>query len=75
MVMVLPTESTKIKMHMKSENIEPQNTQKYAEIYNVQERDKKKSFCVFSSCLRLKKQQKTQKNAKKDNHQTNQIKR
>lgn len=31
----------------------------------VQERDKKKSFCVFSRCLRLKKQQKTQKNAKK----------
>ena len=36
MVIVLPTESTKdtkIKMHMKSENIEPQNTQKCAEIY------------------------------------------
>ena len=61
MVMVLPTENTKntkIKMHMKSKNIEPQNTQKCAEIYNGSREGQEKSFCVFSRCLRLKKQQK-----------------
>lgn len=68
MVRVLPTENTKdtkIKMHMKSESIEPQNTQNAQKYIMVQERDKKKSLCVFSRCLRLKKPQKTQKNAKK----------
>ena len=39
---------------MKSENIEPQNTQKYAEIYNGSREGQEKSFCVFSRCLRLK---------------------
>ena len=38
------------------------NAQKYI---MVQERDKKK-FCVFLRCLRLEKQQKTQRNEKKD---------
>ena len=44
MVRVLPTENTKdtkIKMHMKSENIEPQNTQKNA----------KKRFVFFVSSV------------------------
>ena len=52
---------------MKSENIEPQNTQKYAEIYNGSREGQEKSFCVFSRCLRLKKQENTQQNAKKRN--------
>ena len=50
---------------MKSENIEPQNTQKCAEIYNGSREGQEKSFCVFLRCLRLEKQQNTQKNAKK----------
>ena len=49
---------------MKSESIEPQNTQKYAEIYNGSREGQEKSFCVFLRCLRLKKQQKTQKTQK-----------
>ena len=40
---------------MKSESIEPQNTQKCAEIYNGSREGQGKSFCVFSRCLRLKK--------------------
>ena len=50
MVMVLPTENTKdtkIKMYMKSENIEPQNTQKCAEIHNGSREGQEKSFCAF----------------------------
>ena len=43
------------KMYMKSENIEPQNTQKCAEIYNGSSEGQEKSFCVFLRCLRLKK--------------------
>ena len=39
---------------MKSENIEPQNTQKCAEIYNGSSEGQEKSFCVFLRCLRLK---------------------
>ena len=39
---------------MKSENIEPQNTQKYAEIYNGSREGTGKIFCVISRCLRLK---------------------
>ena len=39
---------------MKSESIEPQNTQKCAEIYNGSREGQEKSFCVFSRCLRLK---------------------
>ena len=50
---------------MKSENIEPQNTQKCAEIYNGSREGQEKSFCVFLRCLRLKKQQNTQKNTEK----------
>ena len=53
----MPTESTKgtkIKIYMKSENIEPQNTQKCAEIYNGSSEGQEKRFCVFSRCLRLK---------------------
>ena len=56
-VMGLPTENTKDtkkKMHMKSKNIEPQNTQKCAEIYNGSREGQEKSFCVFLRCLRLK---------------------
>ena len=44
---------------MKSENIEPQNTQKYAEIYNGSREGQEKSFCVFLRCLRFNKQQMT----------------
>ena len=50
MVRVLPTENTKdtkIKMHMKSENIEPQNTQKCAEIYNGSSEGQEKVFVSF----------------------------
>ena len=39
---------------MKSESIEPQNTQKCAEIYNGSREGQEKSFCVFLRCLRLK---------------------
>ena len=39
---------------MKSENIEPQNTQKCAEIYNGSSEGQEKNFCVFLRCLRLK---------------------
>ena len=39
---------------MKSESIEPQNTQKCAEIYNGSREGQGKSFCVFSRYLRLK---------------------
>ena len=49
---------------MKSENIEPQNTQKCAEIYNGSSEGQEKSFCVFLRCLRLKKQLNTQKTQK-----------
>ena len=58
MVRGLPTESTKdtkVKIYMKSESIEPQNTQKCAEIYNGSREGQEKSFCVFLRCLRLKK--------------------
>ena len=53
----MPTESTKgtkVKMYMKSESIEPQNTQKCAEIYNGSSEGQEKSFCVFLRCLRFK---------------------
>ena len=50
---------------MKSENIEPQNTQKCAEIYNGSSEGQEKSFCVFLRCLRLEKQQNTQNMQKK----------
>ena len=49
---------------MKSESIEPQNTQKCAEIYNGSSEGQEKSFCVFLRCLRLKKQLNTQKTQK-----------
>ena len=41
---------------MKFENIEPQNTQKCAEIYNGSREGQEKSFCVFLRCLRFKTQ-------------------
>ena len=48
--MMMPTDNTKdtkIKMHMKSENIEPQNTQEYAEIYNGPREGQEKVFASF----------------------------
>ena len=49
---------------MKSENIEPQNTQKCAEIYNGSREEQEKSFCVFSRFLWLKKTTKDTKEQK-----------
>ena len=46
----LPTENTKgtkIKIYMKSENIEPQNTQKCAEIYNGSSEGQEKDSVSF----------------------------
>lgn len=66
--MMLPTDntkSTKIKMHMKSENIEPQNTQKYAEIYNGSREGQEKKFLRLFALSAVKKQENTQQNAKK----------
>ena len=57
MVRVLPTESTKgtkIKIYMKSENIEPQNTQKCAEIYNGSSEGQEKKFLRLSALSAVK---------------------
>ena len=53
------------KMHMKSESIEPQNTQKCAEIFNGLREGQEKSFCVFLRCPRLKKNHRIRRNAQK----------
>ena len=50
---------------MKSENIEPQNTQKCAEIYNGSREGQEKSFCVFLRCLRLKNNRRRKRTQKK----------
>lgn len=51
---------------MKSENIEPQNTQKYAEIYNGSREGQEKKFLRLFALSAVKKQENTQQNAKKD---------
>ena len=66
----LPTEntkSTKMKMYMKSENIEPQNTQNTQKYIMVQERDKKKFLRLFALSAVKKRNNRRHKRTQKIN--------